>query len=74
MPALKGYDAAYALRGWRDATKPTAPEEFAAHGPEELRARLGAFMTEGGHGYVELAAWSFELNDWVRLEAFEAAS
>ena len=29
-------------------------------------------MAEGGHGYVELAAWSFELNDWVRMEGFEA--
>ena len=27
-------------------------------------------MAEGGYGYVELAAWSFELNDWVRMEAF----
>ena len=29
-------------------------------------------MREGRHGYVELAAWSFELNDWVRIEAFGA--
>ena len=29
-------------------------------------------MREGRHGYVELAAWSFELNDWVRIEVFEA--
>ncbi len=30
-------------------------------------------MAAGGHSYVELAAWSFELNDWVRMEAFEVA-
>ncbi len=27
-------------------------------------------MRQGRHGYVELAAWSFELNDWIRMEAF----
>ena len=71
MEPLKGYDAAYALRGWRDAAKPSAPQEITAHDPVQLRARLDAFIAEGGHGYVELAAWSFELNDWVRMEAFE---
>jgi hypothetical protein len=71
MEPLKGYDAAYALRGWRDGGKPDAPREVTAHNPETLRTQVEAFMTEGGHGYVELAAWSFELNDWVRMEAFD---
>ena len=71
MEPLKGYDAAFALRGWRDAGKPAAPLEITGHDPVALRARVEAFMTDGGHGYVELAAWSFELNDWVRMEAFE---
>ena len=31
-------------------------------------------MSQGQHRYSELAAWSFELNDWVRIEAFEASS
>ena len=70
MDPLKGYDAAFALRGWRDAGKPAAPEEITGHDPTTLRARAAAFMAEGRHGYVELAAWSFELNDWVRMEAF----
>ena len=72
MEPLKGYDAAFALRGWRDASKPAAPEEITGHDPAVLRARVDAFMAEGSHGYVELAAWSFELNDWVRMEALEA--
>ena len=71
MEPLKGYDAAFALRGWRDAGKPEAALEITGHDPMALRARADAFMAEGGHGYVELAAWSFELNDWVRMEAFE---
>ena len=71
MEPLKGYDAAFALRGWHDAGKPAAPLEFTGHDPEMLRATVDAFIAEGGHGYVELAAWSFELNDWVRMEAFE---
>lgn len=72
MEPLKGYDAAFALRGWRNAGKPAAPEEIAGHDPATLRAQAETFMADGGHGYVELAAWSFELNDWVRMEAFEA--
>lgn len=72
MEPLKGYDAAYALRGWRDAGKPDTPQEVAGPDPAALRMQLDAFMAEGHHGYVELAAWSFELNDWVRMEAFEA--
>ena len=71
MEPLKGYDAAFALRGWRDAGKPAAPLEVTGHDPEVLRAKVDAFMADGGYGYVELAAWSFELNDWVRMEAFE---
>ena len=70
MEPLKGYDAAFALRGWRDAGKPEAPLEITGHDPMALRAEAEAFMAEGGYGYVELAAWSFELNDWVRMEAF----
>lgn len=73
MEPLKGYDANYALRGWQDAGKPNVPVEVAAHDPATLRAQLETFMAEGGHGYVELAAWSFELNDWVRMEAFRAS-
>ena len=73
MDPLKGYDAAFALRGWRDAGKPAAPEEITGHDAAALRARARAFMAEGRHGYVELAAWSFELNDWVRMEAFTGA-
>ena len=30
-------------------------------------------MNTNRQGYAELAAWSFELNDWVRMEAFEAS-
>ncbi|WP_397417412.1 hypothetical protein [Phenylobacterium sp.] len=39
-----------------------------------LRAQIPTFMRTGRVGYVELAAWNFELNDWVRLDAFEAPS
>jgi len=27
-------------------------------------------MGEGAYGHVELLAWNFELNDWVRMETF----
>ena len=67
---LKGYDAAFALRGWRDPTKAGAPMELAGHDPAELRAQARLFMSKGRYQYAELAAWSFELNDWIRMEAF----
>ena len=70
---LKGYDAAFALRGWRDASKPAPAQEIAGHDPAALRTQVDGFMRQGRHGYVELAAWSFELNGWVRMEAFGIA-
>jgi len=72
MVPLKGYDAAYALRGWSDAGKPGAARELSGHDPEVLRQAVDAFMAAGRDSYVELAAWNFELNDWVRMEAFGA--
>ena len=73
MEPLKGYDAAFALRGWPDATKAGAPDERAGHDPAALRAQAWLFMCKGRYRYVELAAWSFELNDWVRMEVFKAS-
>ena len=70
---LKGYDAAFALRGWPDATKTGAPSELAGHDPAPLKGKVWLFMNIGRHGYVELAAWNFELNDWVKMEAFAAS-
>ena len=71
---LKGYDAAHALRGWPDAAKAGAPEELAGSDSVALRAQVWLFMSKGRHRYVELSAWSFELNGWIRMEAFEAST
>jgi hypothetical protein len=65
-------EAACALRGWPDATKAGAPVELVGHDPAALGGQVWLFMSRCQHRYAELAAWSFELNDWIRMEAFEA--
>ena len=72
MGPLKGYDAAFALRCWRGTARVGAVEEFPSHDPTALWTQAEALIAEGAYGYIELAAWNFELNDWVRMEAFRA--
>jgi hypothetical protein len=59
----------FRLRGWRDAR--AAALERLSDDPAALRALTANLL---GEGYVrlDLEAWSLELNDWVRLERFEA--
>lgn len=73
MEPLKGYDAPFALRCWRGAGADGAAEEIAGHDARALTARAEALVADGAYGYVELAAWNFELNDWVRMAAFRRA-
>ena len=73
MEPLKGYDAAFALRCWRGTTPAGEAVEIAGSDPAALRAQAEALMADRAWGYVELAAWNFELNDWVRMEAFRPA-
>jgi len=70
MEPLKGYDAAFALRCWRGTAPAGEAEEIAGSDPSVLRARAEALVADRAWGYIELAAWNFELNDWVRMEAF----
>ena len=49
---------------------PGEAEEIAGSDPSVLRARAEALVADRAWGYIELAAWNFELNDWVRMEAF----
>ena len=59
----------FRLRGWR-TTRATAFERLSDE-PAALRALTAGLL---GEGYVrlDLEAWNLELNDWVRLERFEA--
>ncbi|MES2723156.1 MAG: hypothetical protein V4656_08385 [Pseudomonadota bacterium] len=70
MEPLKGYDAPFALRCWRGAMANGPSEEIPGHDAASLNARAEALVSDGAYGYVELAAWNFELNDWVRMAAF----
>jgi hypothetical protein len=59
----------FRLRGWRDAR--AAAFERLSDDAAGLRALTAGLL---GEGYVrlDLEAWNLELNDWVRLERFEA--
>ena len=68
MEPLKGYGGRFVLRCWRGARD--APEEIVADDVAALRVEAGRRV--GDYDHLELAAWSFELNDWVRMERFGA--
>ncbi len=68
---LQGYDGRFGLRCW-PADAEAAPEEIASDDEAGLRARAANMVRQGPFGRVELLAWNFELNDWIRMEVFEA--
>jgi hypothetical protein len=72
MARLAGYDGKFRLKGRQDAGRGPSPYEQCSDDIEALRAEAARLVEAGDHGVVELAAWNFELNDWVRLETFEA--
>jgi hypothetical protein len=72
MVMLNGYDGRFGLRWWSDADRGHPPYETCSDDLEVLRARAEALVAAGQYRRIELLAWSFELNDWVRLETFEA--
>jgi hypothetical protein len=59
----------FRLRGWRGAR--AAAFERLSDDLDGLRALTQALLADG-FGRLDLEAWSLELNDWVRLERFEA--
>ena len=61
-------DGQFRMRCWPDATRGTAPREVSSDDLPSLRASAVSLLSEGDHGYIELAAWNIELNDWVRME------
>ena len=72
MARLAGYEGKFGLKGWQDAGRGSSPHERCSDDIEALRAEAARLVEAGEYGVVELAAWNFELNDWVRLETFEA--
>ncbi len=71
MAALAGYDGQFGLKGWSEGSV-GPPLELSSADLKALRARAERLIAEGAFGYVELSAWNFELNDWVRLESYGA--
>ena len=69
MTGDDGTGPRFRLRGWRDAR--AAVFERRSDDEDGLKALTADLL---GEGYVrlDLEAWSLELNDWVRLERFEA--
>ena len=64
-----GTGAKFRLRGWRGAR--AAAFERLSDDPDGLRALIPDLLADG-FGRLDLEAWSLELNDWVRLERFQA--
>ena len=71
MAALAGYDGQFGLKAW-SASGAGQPLELSSGDLTALRSRAKRLIAEGAFGYVELSAWNFELNDWVRLERYGA--
>ena len=59
----------FRLRGWRDAH--AAEFEQLSDDQAVLRTLTGGLLDEG-FLRLDLEAWNLELNDWVRIERFEA--
>jgi len=72
MVRLSGYDGRFGLKCWRDVGRDAPPRERWSDDLEALRAEAARLVGGGGYGLAELSAWNFELNDWVRMETFEA--
>ena len=68
---LQGYNGRFGLRCW-PADALGGRVETASDDGAGLRARAAELVRQGTFRRVELLAWNFELNDWIRMEAFEA--
>jgi len=72
MARLAGYEGKFGLKGWRDARREAHPHEICSDDLVALRAEAARLVAAGDYRHVDLSAWNFELNDWVRLETFRA--
>jgi hypothetical protein len=68
---LDGYDEPFRLRCWPTAAG-KASHQLSSRDPAELKSEALRLVSGGACSRVELLGWNFELNDWVRMEMFEA--
>jgi len=71
MVRLSGYDGRFGLRCWWGAGRDAPPQEVCSDDLETLRTEAARLVAAGAYRLVELSAWNFELNDWVRMEIFD---
>jgi hypothetical protein len=74
MVFLDGYDGRYALRCWPGGEGMGPKIEAATDDLAQLAPSALAIARDGRYARIEPVAWSFELNDWVRLETFGPAT
>jgi len=74
MAFLDGYGAGYALRCWPGAEGMGPRIEAATDDMAELKRSAEALSRDRRYARIEPVTWSFELNDWVRLEMFGPAT
>ena len=65
---LDGYDGRFGLKCWRGPGRTGGPDILASDDEAALRAEAARRIASGEYALIEVAAWNFELNDWVRLE------
>ncbi len=71
MVTISGYDGRFGLKCWPRTGGDWRPYEVCSDDVAALRARAERLIAAGDCGYIELSAWNFELNDWVRMETFK---
>ena len=72
MERLDGYDGRFVLRCWPKAPGADAPVDEIGGDLDDLKARAAPRIASGAFSRVDLLAWNFELNDWVRVDAYLA--
>jgi len=70
MVELAGYEGRFGLKCWPDAGRGAPSRDLCSDDVDVLRAEAARLIAAGAYGLIELAAWNFELNDWVRIETF----
>jgi hypothetical protein len=69
MVTLSGYDGRFGLRCWPGAGGGGDPIVVASDDLASLKAEAERLLGAAACERVEMLAWNFELNDWVRMEA-----
>jgi hypothetical protein len=72
-PTPWGHGPQYALACWPDARGLGQSHEVASPDKATLQREAERLLASGAYRLIDLAYWSYEVNDWIRMETFERA-